>query len=458
MYCCEKARRQQQPPPQKPIQTQEQVNSLSQANLIKTRSTVIEVPHEPEQLLQALLIPQQDAENVQQEQFQQKIIELQNLIQEKQAELEAINLINASNKSLNGKSQTPILKVPSAVVVQAPIEVVEKVEKVQSSKKLSQSPLTITPGHSVGRQSSAFTVVQQLKTSEQIVKQPSVELVTKVPSSVSVNPQFDDVALLIQQAFNTQIVQEAPLINSRSSSSKKVAPQITQEPVLINSKSSSSKIAPAQAVPQEQIPVKSASTVKSPSTAKLQRSISNTKPPQPPQGASRQASYTKFKVPEGYTLAQPRYIGSISAGSGINLDYLQSLVDQHSKKSEFADTHLEDIEYNAFIDPFTSNLFQDEVIEIDYGAIDAFTNALSSHIDIEARGPQHDLKTNSHILEGKFSSFVDNQLLLGDYIDASLQFTSFDAFNQEYQNRNLKKTSSNFNVNSSSQNAASKVY
>jgi hypothetical protein len=77
-----------------------------------------------------------------------------------------------------------------------------------------------------------------------------------------------------------------------------------------------------------------------------------------------------------------------------------------------------------------------EIIEIDYGAIDAFTAAFNSS-EPNATGAQPNLKVSSHILDGKFSSFVDNQLLLGDYIDASLEFTSFDAFNQEYQLRNL---------------------
>ena len=198
------------------------------------------------------------------------------------------------------------------------------------------------------------------------------------------------------------------------------------QPVRINSQSAS-----ITTIPQQQ-------QVKSTSSATVQKSVSNIK---------QQSSSTNFQVPEGYILKQAQYLGQANPAKGLDIEFLQNLVNQHSK---FADTHLEEIEYNAFVDPFTSNLFQDEIVEIDYGCIDAYTSALGSQLDpLNSKGAQNDLKVNSRILDGKFSSFVDNQLLLGNYIDAGYSFTSFDAFNQEYQNRSLNKTSSSFNINSS---------
>jgi hypothetical protein len=98
---------------------------------------------------------------------------------------------------------------------------------------------------------------------------------------------------------------------------------------------------------------------------------------------------------------------------------------------------------------FTSDYFKDEVIDIDYGAIDAFTSALNVQLnDIEklSGDKTNELRFPSHILTSNHATFIDNQLLLGDYSYAyddtpskgiNVQFMSsfndFQIFNQQQQ-------------------------
>jgi hypothetical protein len=72
---------------------------------------------------------------------------------------------------------------------------------------------------------------------------------------------------------------------------------------------------------------------------------------------------------------------------------------------------------DLFIDPFSPDLFRDEIIDIDFGAIDAFTNSLNAHIEAQqsGRAPPQKLEFPSHILRSNHATFIDNQLLLGDY-------------------------------------------
>ena len=75
-----------------------------------------------------------------------------------------------------------------------------------------------------------------------------------------------------------------------------------------------------------------------------------------------------------------------------------------------------DVKPNQFIDPFSPDLFKDEIIDIDFGAIDAFTSALNAQLNAEKSdhpAPQN-LQFPSHILTSNHAAFIDNQLLLGD--------------------------------------------
>jgi len=354
-----------------------------------------------------------------------------------------------------------LVKEPSAVVVpQTPVELTKAPSTASVNtaselilKALAAAPLEIVKNPSVASipqeivkvPSVVSAPVEIVKTPSvaQVVKVPSTQVVTEVVKTPSVRsvelikepsvkaiaspvktPQIDDISKIILNAFPLGI---------------QVALSPSYEPIYQKQSRSSSQI---------KVPVKSSSTIKSQENFEVKKSVSSAKPAEKTQ-TPKSSDSSRLNIPAGYILAEPKYIGNLDPANGVTLDYLQNLINQHaSKKDQFPDTHLEDIEYNKFIDPFTSSLFQDEIIEIDYGAIDAFTAALNSS-EPNATGAQPNLKVSSHILDGKFSSFVDNQLLLGDYIDASLEFTSFDAFNQEYQLRNLSNVT---------QKSSSKVY
>jgi hypothetical protein len=76
--------------------------------------------------------------------------------------------------------------------------------------------------------------------------------------------------------------------------------------------------------------------------------------------------------------------------------------------------HTED----GLIDPSDPNLFRDEIVDIDFGAIDAYTSALNAQINSAQSGSDaqgaNELSFPSHILTSNHATFLDNQMLLGD--------------------------------------------
>lgn len=68
------------------------------------------------------------------------------------------------------------------------------------------------------------------------------------------------------------------------------------------------------------------------------------------------------------------------------------------------------------IDPYDPNLFKDEIIDIDFGAIDAYTAGLNAQINAEKSGANANgqLQFPSHILTSNHATFIDNQMFLGD--------------------------------------------
>jgi hypothetical protein len=63
-------------------------------------------------------------------------------------------------------------------------------------------------------------------------------------------------------------------------------------------------------------------------------------------------------------------------------------------------------------------LFRDEIVDIDFGAIDAYTSALNAQINSAQSGGDAsnsaELSFPSHILTSNHATFLDNQMLLGD--------------------------------------------
>jgi hypothetical protein len=136
------------------------------------------------------------------------------------------------------------------------------------------------------------------------------------------------------------------------------------------------------------------------------------------------AMRTNREFSNNYDILQMRQVGQLSGNkiirnfSEANLSELENYYEtdgDDAKGLEFEPTNL-DIKPNHFIDPFSPDLFKDEIIDIDFGAIDAFTEALNAQITSEQNGqpPPKNLQFPSHILSSNHASFIDNQLLLGD--------------------------------------------
>ncbi len=67
-------------------------------------------------------------------------------------------------------------------------------------------------------------------------------------------------------------------------------------------------------------------------------------------------------------------------------------------------------------DPLSADMFSDEMVDIDFGAIDAFTEALRHQILAEQSGlaPPKDLHFPSHVIASSHAAFLENQLFLAD--------------------------------------------
>jgi hypothetical protein len=67
-------------------------------------------------------------------------------------------------------------------------------------------------------------------------------------------------------------------------------------------------------------------------------------------------------------------------------------------------------------DPLPADTFGDEMVDIDFGAIDAFTEALHHQILAEQKGlaPPKDLHFPSHVIASSHAAFLENQLFLAD--------------------------------------------
>lgn len=102
------------------------------------------------------------------------------------------------------------------------------------------------------------------------------------------------------------------------------------------------------------------------------------------------------------------------------------------------------------IDPYDPNLFKDEIIDIDFGAIDAYTAGLNAQINAEKSnlnqsGGQHQLQFPSHILTSNHATFIDNQMLLGDPFYS--QSNANTATNAAAQQQQAHESTSNLNGN-----------
>lgn len=118
----------------------------------------------------------------------------------------------------------------------------------------------------------------------------------------------------------------------------------------------------------------------------------------------------------------------------IDLNRFEQYYD-HNSNLEFKSHNLDNYS-TQFIDPFSANLFKDEMVDIDFGAIDAFTEALNAQIIAEKNGDKFpkNLQFPSHVLASNHASFLDNQIFLGDCSN-----DEHSGVNVEFLSNNLKR-------------------
>lgn len=221
------------------------------------------------------------------------------------------------------------------------------------------------------------------------------------------------------------------------------------------------------------VPAKEISLQEIHSASTRQTPIQSKKNSQQSQKISQAISSTQ--IPDGYVAKPATHIGYHSSSSRvtqenahetINHESLNQLLQQQqhlssatSKKSsmqsqkldlsssaiKFEDTNLGDYKYDPYLDPFTSDMFKDEIIDIDYGAIDAFNSLLNAQFNKELA--DHANLTNnkndnknvfaSNLVRSDYGSFIENQLALGDSLlninnDPALTLLSFDEYKTYY--------------------------
>lgn len=78
------------------------------------------------------------------------------------------------------------------------------------------------------------------------------------------------------------------------------------------------------------------------------------------------------------------------------------------------------------------------MVDIDFGAIDAFTEALNAQIIAEKNGDKvpNNLQFPSHVLASNHASFLDNQIFLGD---CSNNVDEHSGVNVQFISNNLKR-------------------
>jgi hypothetical protein len=116
-----------------------------------------------------------------------------------------------------------------------------------------------------------------------------------------------------------------------------------------------------------------------------------------------QAQPVKFL---GYNRQKPK---TADNPHGLDYDFLNKLMAEHCLSATIDNSEV-------YSDP---SQIHDEVIDIDYGAIDAFTKLLNEQLETAAQADQSssgELKFKSNLIKSNYSSFVDEQILMGKIV------------------------------------------
>lgn len=163
------------------------------------------------------------------------------------------------------------------------------------------------------------------------------------------------------------------------------------------------------------------STVNSMSNYRAESTAYTPPPAQPTQNQcqNRQAPcYTAQTSSGGYVVEKARQVGQLSGNQiikcldKIDLSQFEKYYEQVPNYNQQSD------DYNENDDIYNDGLFKDELVDIDFGVIDAFTSALNAQINAEKNmadnKQQSNLQFPSHVLTSKYATFLDTQIFLSD--------------------------------------------
>jgi hypothetical protein len=129
-------------------------------------------------------------------------------------------------------------------------------------------------------------------------------------------------------------------------------------------------------------------------------------------------SYNNRNSEGGYVVEKARQVGQLSGNQIIKcLDKID--LSQFEKYYDLIPScNQQSNDDNENDDLFSDGLFKDELVDIDFGVIDAFTSALNAQINAEKNmadnKQQSNLQFPSHVLTSKYATFLDTQIFLSD--------------------------------------------
>lgn len=144
-------------------------------------------------------------------------------------------------------------------------------------------------------------------------------------------------------------------------------------------------------------------------------------------------------------LGEPGYYSRSSQAElmrNVNFEKLDSVVKAQDRSDyTFPSVNLTYPGTHVF-DPFNSELFKDEIVEIDYGAVDAFSHLLRTQYDqsYPAYGQKTDKGFATNVVNANYGTLIEKQLRLGDALthlnnEPALAYSSFDDYKRYYDGK-----------------------
>jgi hypothetical protein len=240
-------------------------------------------------------------------------------------------------------------------------------------------------------------------------------------------------------------------LNSRQSSARKSqVSQSNQSYGVVSASGPSSYARPQSSTSRKSQVSQSNQSYGSSSYTQQQEVVKAASPAKSLVSAPPASQYDLSKLENQFNVMKVRYVGELTGSNIIynlnqlteeDINKLYDLVpaDERNNKQPLAVDNDDDQYEDGLIDPADPNLFKDEIVDIDFGAIDAYTSALNAQINnaesFSSSGGinNQNLQFSSHVLTSNHATFLDNQLLLSEPYYGSASDEKQDGFKANTQ-------------------------